>query len=110
MASLIEPNQPSAARDSRESLIAATTQIMTARNSIEFSLSEVASKSGLNAALVKYYFGSKRGLLIAVVEQIATRVLKQLHELIAMNISPVEKVRLHIAGVMKTYVRHPYCN
>ena len=110
MASSDESLQSAGNRDSRDGLIAATIQIMTERNSIDFSLSDVATKSGLNAALVKYYFGNKRGLLTAVVEQIAVYALAQMRDLLAMNLSPVAKVRLHIAGIMKIYVRHPYYN
>lgn len=103
-------HHPTVGRDSRECLIAAATQIMTERNSIDFSLSDVAAQSGLNAALVKYYFGNKRGLLTAVVEQIAVQALTQMRDLLAMDMPPVAKVRLHIAGIMKIYVRHPYYN
>ena len=102
--------QPLEARDTREQLIAATAKLMTDRNSVGFSLSEVAAESGVNAALVKYYFGNKRGLLLAIVEQIATKALKQLNELLDMNLSPESKLRLHIAGVIKAYVRHPFYN
>ena len=110
MASSSPSRQPTGSHDSRDGLIAATIEIMTERNSIDFSLSDVAEKSGLNAALVKYYFGNKRGLLIAVVEQIAVTALAQMRDLLAMEISPEAKVRLHIAGIMKIYVRHPYYN
>lgn len=96
--------------DSREGLIYAATQIMTERNSIDFSLSEVAARSGINASLVKYYFGNKRGLLTAIVEKIAMQALTQMRDLLAMDLTPVAKVRIHIAGIMKVYVQHPYYN
>jgi AcrR family transcriptional regulator len=39
---------------------------MIQRSSIDISLSDIAQKSGANAALVKYHFGNKDGLLLAL--------------------------------------------
>ena len=39
---------------------------MIERASIEVSLSDIAQKSGVNAALVEYQFGNKDGLLLAL--------------------------------------------
>ena len=47
-------------------LLKAAGELMTERNSIDISLSELAKKSGINAALVKYHFGNKDGLLLAL--------------------------------------------
>ena len=44
-----------------EKLLAAASALMIERNSIEISLSDLAQKSGVNAALVKYHFGNKEG-------------------------------------------------
>ena len=48
---------------------------MSDRHSIDVSLSEIAAHSGLNSALVKYYFGNKNGLLLALVEREAAAAL-----------------------------------
>lgn len=102
--------QLSGARDTRSLLMDAAADLMTQRGSVDFSLSDVTAYSGLNSALVKYYFGNKRGLLVAIIERIATRSLGQLNDLLDMDLPPESKLRLHIAGVIKTYVRHPYYN
>ncbi|MFX8719852.1 TetR/AcrR family transcriptional regulator, partial [Acinetobacter baumannii] len=39
-------------------LLVAAGDLMIERNSTEVSLSEIAQKSGVNAALVKYHFGN----------------------------------------------------
>ena len=49
-----------------EKLLVAASELMIERSSIEISLSDIAQKSGVNAALVKYHFGNKDGLLLAL--------------------------------------------
>ena len=49
-----------------EKLLVAASELMIERSSIEVSLSDIAQKSGVNAALVKYHFGNKDGLLLAL--------------------------------------------
>ncbi|MEG2314496.1 hypothetical protein, partial [Brevundimonas sp.] len=47
----------------RDQLLDATGILMTEQRTIDISLAEIAERSNLNSALVKYYFGSKNGLL-----------------------------------------------
>jgi AcrR family transcriptional regulator len=47
-------------------LLVAAGDLMIERNTTDVSLSEIAQKSGVNAALVKYHFGNKDGLLLAL--------------------------------------------
>jgi len=95
---------------SSNQLLEAASKILADRHSIDVSFTEIAEASGLNAALIKYYFGSKDGLLLALVRRDATTSLKQLNYLVGLDISPEEKIRLHIAGVIKTYIKYPYLN
>jgi AcrR family transcriptional regulator len=41
-----------------EKLLVAASELMIERSSIEVSLNDIAQKSGVNAALVKYHFGN----------------------------------------------------
>jgi AcrR family transcriptional regulator len=91
-------------------LLEATSHLLATRNVVDVSLSEIAQASGLNSALIKYHFGSKDGLLLALVKRDATNSLHRLDHLLRMNISPEQKVRLHVAGIINTYVRYPYLN
>lgn len=91
-------------------LLEATSKILANRNVIDVSLSEIAAASGLNSALIKYHFGSKDGLLLALVRRDATASLLRLDRLVRMNLPPEQKVRLHVAGIINTYTRYPYLN
>jgi AcrR family transcriptional regulator len=91
-------------------LLKAAGELMTERNSIDISLSELAKKSGINAALVKYHFGNKEGLLLALLARDSQSEIENLDYLMRQPISPTEKLKLHIAGIIKAYHRFPYLN
>src|ERR1043166_7075746 len=88
-------------------LLVAASELMIERNSIDVSLSDIAQKSGINAALVKYHFGNKDGLLLALLARDSQSEIENLDYLMRQPISPTEKLRLHIAGIIKAYHRFP---
>lgn len=91
-------------------LLESAGELMIERNSIDISLSELAKKSGINAALVKYHFGNKDGLLLALLARDSRSEIENLDYLMRQPISPTEKLKLHIAGIIKAYHRFPYLN
>jgi AcrR family transcriptional regulator len=94
----------------RERLLDTAGRLMSDRHSIDVSLSEIAQHSGLNSALVKYYFGNKNGLLLALVEREAAAALQGFKELLRQDLAPSEKLRRHIAGIINNFFRTPYLN
>jgi AcrR family transcriptional regulator len=105
------PNRlPSGRNATAEKLLVAASQLMIARASIDVSLSDIAQKSGMNAALVKYHFGNKDGLLLALLARDAATEVDNLEYLLAQPITPTAKLKLHIAGIIRAYHRFPYMN
>src|SRR5437899_8681142 len=105
------PPRPQAARNTTaEKLLEAASDLMIERSSTEVSLSDIAQKSGVNAALVKYHFGNKDGLLLALLARDAATEMSNLEYLLAQPITPTEKLKLHIAGIIRAYRRFPYMN
>ena len=98
------------APSTKDRLMAAAREIMTERNAVEFSLQDVAARSGLNSALVKYHFGNKDGLLLAILERDAETSLKQVEKLLAREMPATQKLSIHMSGIIETYFRKPYMN
>src|SRR6201992_2174510 len=104
-------NRLSSGRNSTaEKLLVAASALMIERSSIEVSLSDIAQKSGVNSALVKYHFGNKDGLLLALLARDAATEVANLEYLLAQPISATAKLRLHIGGIIRAYHRFPYMN
>jgi AcrR family transcriptional regulator len=93
-----------------EKLLVGASELMIERASIDVSLSDIAQKSGVNAALVKYHFGNKDGLLLALLARDAATEMTQLEYLLAQPITPTAKLKLHIAGIIRAYQQFPYMN
>ena len=93
-----------------EKLLVAASELMIERASIEVSLADIAQKSGVNAALVKYRFGNKDGLLLGLLARDAATEMSNLEYLLAQPITPTAKLKLHIAGIIRAYHRFPYMN
>ena len=112
----IDPDMPPASvaeklpASTKDRLIAAARDLMIERNAVDFSLQDVANRSGLNSALVKYHFGNKDGLLLAILERDAGHAVMQMKRLAALEISATAKLEAHIKGVIETYYRYPYLN
>ncbi|MGH6681035.1 MAG: TetR family transcriptional regulator [Bradyrhizobium sp.] len=93
-----------------EKLLVAASELMIERASIEVSLSDIAQKSGVNAALVKYHFGNKDGLLLTLLARDAATEMNHLEYLLAQPVTPTAKLKLHVAGIIRAYHRFPYMN
>ena len=105
------PNRlPSGKNSTAGKLLVAASELMIERSSIEISLSDIAQKSGANAALVKYHFGNKEGLLLALLARDAATEMSNLEYLLAQPITPTAKLKLHIGGIIRAYHRFPYMN
>jgi TetR/AcrR family transcriptional regulator len=96
--------------NARDQLIEAASQIMRDGDTIDLSLSELSMRAGLNSALVKYYFGNKNGLMLALLDRDMGNIVHGLGALVAKDMPPEEKLRLHIGAVIDTYYTYPYLN
>jgi AcrR family transcriptional regulator len=106
---LAEAERP-ALNPTADKLIVAASELMIERHSIEFSLSDLAQRSGVNSALVKYHFGNKEGLLLALAERCSAVQIENLDYLMRQPITLTAKLKLHIGGIINAYYRYPYIN
>ena len=100
--------QPDAAPDAPTQLLDAASEIMRQGDIDDVSLSELARRSGLNSALVKYYFGNKAGLLRALIDREWSVRVRSVEALLAKDVDPEAKLRIHMAGVVDNFFRQPY--
>lgn len=95
----------------RELLLQTASNIMRDGDVVDISLSELSLRSGLNSALVKYYFGNKAGLLKALLDRNMESIVKSVDALLAKDdMGPEAKLRLHISKCIDTYYDYPYIN
>lgn len=94
----------------REQLLEAASEIMREGDTIDLSLSELSLRAGLNSALVKYYFGNKNGLMLALLDRDMSKIVVEIGALVAKDMPPEEKLRRHISAVIDTYYNFPYLN
>ncbi|NBC36792.1 TetR family transcriptional regulator [Novosphingobium sp. FSY-8] len=99
---------PAAPVQARDQLLDTASHLMREGDTVDISLSELASASGLNSALVKYYFGNKAGLLRALLERDFAAILRAVDTLLAKDADPETKLRLHMSAVVNTFFRTPY--
>jgi AcrR family transcriptional regulator len=95
---------------SRLRLIEAAIQLMVKRDSIEITLVEIAAEAGLNGALVKYHFGSKDKLMLAVLFHIVLPGLESLERLVRSDIPAKRKMEIHVNAMIVALWRFPFLN
>jgi len=95
---------------SSEQLLDATASLLSERTALDVSLSDIAKRSGLNSALIKYYFGNKGGLLLALLERDSKVAMAALAHLVAMRVSAEQKLKIHVSGLINAFYRAPYLN
>ncbi|WP_203294698.1 TetR family transcriptional regulator [Maricaulis parjimensis] len=103
------PNR-SAETSSRDALLIAAGELMTEREVVDVSFSDIAQRSGLNSALIKYYFGNKNGMLLELVRMAVRDSMAGLDTLVNSKVGPEEKLRQHIAGIINSYFYYPFIN
>lgn len=101
---------PRSADQTATKLLAAAHDLFVERAGQVPTVSEVCSRAQVNVAMVKYCFGSKDGLLDALLERALRSVAGELDRLAAAHLDPEAKLRRHITEVVRNYVRYPYVN
>jgi TetR/AcrR family transcriptional regulator len=101
---------PTPAGETREKLLAAIHQLLYERVGGPVSVNDVCARAGVNVAMVKYCFGNKDAMLIALIDRLVTSFVRQLEKLDLRGLNATEKLRIHVAEIVRNYVRYPYLN
>jgi TetR/AcrR family transcriptional regulator len=98
------------ATQTADKLLQAAHDLLVERAGQSASVSEICARADVNVAMVKYCFGSKDGLLDAVLERALRQLAGELGPLAESDLSPEDKLRRHVSEVVRNYVRVPYVN
>jgi AcrR family transcriptional regulator len=99
-----------ARENSREALLDAASSLMRELDTIEIGIVDIAQRAGVNHAMIRYFFGSKEGLLFALLDRDVERRRRQLDRLFSLDVTPTERMRIHLTGIVDTYYQIPYLN
>ena len=110
MSSTAQPIDTDAPAGARDLLLQTASDIMREGDIVDISLSELSLRSGLNSALVKYYFGNKAGLMKALLDRDMDGIVHEVDALMAKDMPPEARLRRHIGAVVDTYFKTPYLN
>jgi AcrR family transcriptional regulator len=104
------PAPPTGADATAERLLRAAHELFYERDGEAFSVSEACRRAGANVAMVKYCFGNKDGLLLALITRITDSLRADFERLAEQELTWREKLERHLAGIVRNYVRFPYLN
>lgn len=85
MTELARPSRKRNAARTRQSLMEAGETLFAAHGFAATTLDAIAEASGVNKAMIRYYFGDKDGLYTAIIEAIIDDVLAHLDHALAGN-------------------------
>ncbi|MBF6602783.1 MAG: TetR family transcriptional regulator [Sphingorhabdus sp.] len=97
-------------RNIREVLLDAASALMRELDTIDIGILDIAARAEVNHGMIRYYFGSKEGMLMALLDRDVQHAIRQLDNLFTLDVPPVERMRIHLAGIVDTYYRIPYLN
>lgn len=87
-----------AVRDRRKLLLDGATELFTIRNYSAVSIKLISATTGINTALIYYYYGSKEGLFRAVVEDLTEKAYQTFDDIKGKSTSPSEIIALWIGN------------
>ncbi len=95
-------------QNSAEKILVAATELFSRNSFSAVSIKEIASLSGVNSALISYYFGGKKKLYQEVLLTQAESLLTLQDGIRQMNVSPLQKLRNYVEQIAAMQVNHPY--
>lgn len=75
----------------REAILAATERTLVRDGSASFSTRGVATEAGVNQSLIHYHFGTKEGLMLAVLADMDSRLLARQEAMYASDLTMAAK-------------------
>ena len=93
---------------SAEKILQAATLLFSRENFSSVSIKKIAAASGVNSALISYYFGGKKNLYQEVLYTEAEKFLKLQDTIRQRTESPLNKLRTYVDSIAEMQRAHPY--
>lgn len=93
---------------SAEKILEAATTLFSLDSFSNVSIKKIAEVSGVNSALISYYFGGKKNLYQEVLRTQADKFLQLQEVLRNKDESPVTKLRSYVDSIAEMQLNHPY--
>jgi AcrR family transcriptional regulator len=100
--------KPKAPEANRARILAAAIAEFASRGFEGASMDAIAARTRTTRALINYYFGSKEGLYLAVLQRVYAEIREAENELDLGNLPPVEAMRRIVEFTYNYYVEHAY--
>ena len=94
----------------RDTLLEAASSLMREQDTVDIGILDIAARAQVNHGMIRYYFGSKEGMLLALLDRDVGVRIRQLAALFRLNVTPTERMRIHLEGILDTYYQIPYLN
>jgi AcrR family transcriptional regulator len=99
---------PAPAEATRERLLQAAHELLYERGGGNVSVSEICGRANANVAMVKYCFGNKDGLMLALITRITDSFRSDFERLAGQRLGWRETLARHLREVVRNYMRYPY--
>lgn len=93
---------------SADKILAAATILFAQENFTAVSIKKIAVASGVNSALISYYFGGKKNLYQEVLYTEAEKFLKLQDKIRQRKESPLNKLRTYVDSIAEMQRTNPY--
>ena len=104
----IAMRKPKAPEANRARILAAAIAEFASRGFEGASMDAITARTRTTRALINYYFGSKEGLYLAVLERVYAEIREAENELDLGHLPPVEAMRRIVEFTYNYYVEHEY--
>lgn len=83
---------------------------MREMDTVEVGILDIAARAEVNHGMIRYYFGNKEGMLLALLDRDVGVRIRQMNALFRLGLTPTERMRIHLEGILDTYYQIPYLN
>lgn len=93
---------------SADKILKAATDLFAHDNFSSVSVKQIAAASGVNSALISYYFRGKKNLYQEVLYAQADKFLRLQEKIQQKKISPLAKLKMYVEAITQMQLEQPY--